>query len=120
MIEDENILDWFKKNNQKMPNLSKIAMKYLIIPATSASSERLFSKAGRIYSPLRCSLSYKTGQVLIFLRGNAEIASKRSQFNKDFPDEPTTEEYSALNLLLDEDTIVNDTYESSLETDDEN
>lgn len=94
--DDEEPLDWFKKNNERMPTLTKIALKFLFIPATSASSERLFSKAGRIYSSLRCSLSYKTGEVLIFLRANASIASKYSRFNKDFPNEPCLKDYDKL------------------------
>ena len=65
---EQEPLDWYKQNENKMPTLSKLALKYLFIPATSASSKRLFSKAGRIYFPLRCSLSYKTGEVLIFFQ----------------------------------------------------
>ena len=35
------------------PHLSKMARQYLGVPATSASAERLFSIAGRVYDDLR-------------------------------------------------------------------
>lgn len=37
---------WWKRKAHLFPNLSVLAMTYLSIPATSASSERLFSQAG--------------------------------------------------------------------------
>lgn len=43
--EGEEPLIWYKKNAHLMPTLSKVATKYLQIPASSAASERLFSKA---------------------------------------------------------------------------
>jgi len=47
--------------------LSKLAMKYLTIPATSVPSERVFSKAGQKISKLRSSLEPKRAEKLIIL-----------------------------------------------------
>ena len=53
-----------------MPSLAKLAKKYLMIPATSASVERLFSVAGRVYRPDRCRLSDKRFEYLLFIKTN--------------------------------------------------
>ena len=49
----KNVLTWWGKRESEFPKLSKIARNTLAIPATSASSERIFSKMGNINSKLR-------------------------------------------------------------------
>lgn len=62
----------FWKNNQyKYAGLSKLACKYLQIPATSAPVERIFSIAGRIFRPDRCCLSDDLFEKLMFIRCNS-------------------------------------------------
>ncbi|XP_065321739.1 uncharacterized protein LOC135929151 [Gordionus sp. m RMFG-2023] len=51
-IEEEDILQkdvllWWKRQEKNLPKLSRLARKILAIPATSATSERGFSIAGR-------------------------------------------------------------------------
>jgi hypothetical protein len=41
--KNADILAWWKSQSETYPNLSKMARVYLAVPATSASSERLFS-----------------------------------------------------------------------------
>jgi hAT family C-terminal dimerisation region len=53
---DDLFLLW-KQHQRGFPNLSKLAKKYLNIPASSASSERNFSAAGLVLSERRTRLS---------------------------------------------------------------
>ena len=59
---DNDPLQWWKDNSKK----------YLAIPATSSPSERLFSRAGNITTPLRNSLKPAKVDMLTFLATNAE------------------------------------------------
>ncbi|KAK0147408.1 Zinc finger BED domain-containing protein 1 [Merluccius polli] len=45
---EQDPLAWWRVHNVNFPWLSKLARKYLCIPATSAPSERLFSASGNI------------------------------------------------------------------------
>ena len=45
---NSNVMAWWNMNEYRFPKLAKLAKIYLGIPATSAPSERLFSKAGII------------------------------------------------------------------------
>jgi hypothetical protein len=53
--------------------LSKLAIKYLCIPATSAAVERIFSQSGFIFRSHRSRMSRKTLQQLTMLKCNSEI-----------------------------------------------
>lgn len=81
VIDDE--LQWLEKSRHKIasssigcfwadakahaPNLALLAQKYLAIPATSASSERQFSRMKRLLHEKRSSLSPKTVDNLVVL-----------------------------------------------------
>ncbi|KAK3873511.1 hypothetical protein Pcinc_021479 [Petrolisthes cinctipes] len=71
--EDTDPLRYWEQNKVSMPTLTKLAMKYLVVPATSASVEWVFSVAGRIFRPDRCQLSYKTFQSLVFIKYNKNL-----------------------------------------------
>jgi hypothetical protein len=47
-----DVLAWWAEQEDQFPSLSLMARQYLGCPATSASAERVFSLAGRIYSDL--------------------------------------------------------------------
>ena len=50
-------LEWWSSNHVKYPHIFKVAKKYLAIPTTSLSSERVWSNAGFIINRLRNGLS---------------------------------------------------------------
>ena len=55
-------------NEIRFPTLAKLARVYLAIPATSAPSERVFSKAGQVIDQLRNRLSPETASMIIFMK----------------------------------------------------
>ena len=65
-------LAWWKTNEIRFPTLAKLARVYLAIPATSAPSERVFSKAGQVIGQLRSKLSPSTASMIIFMKSNLE------------------------------------------------
>jgi hypothetical protein len=67
---DVDILKWWNENEQVLPLLSREARKFLCIPASSTSSERMFSAAGNIVTAKRYNLDPKTTQRLLFCQQN--------------------------------------------------
>jgi hypothetical protein len=65
--ESTNPIEWWFKNSENYPNLSKIAFDYLIIPASSVPSEQIFSKAGNLITKLRNLLDKSTVRDLMLL-----------------------------------------------------
>ncbi|XDV32938.1 hypothetical protein PO909_003585 [Leuciscus waleckii] len=63
-------LAWWRDNQARFPLLSKVARKYMTICATSTPSERVFSAAGNIVTPLRSSLKPDKVNMLVFLSRN--------------------------------------------------
>jgi hypothetical protein len=69
-LEAEDPLDWWRVRAGNFPKLSQIARKYLGIPATSVSSERLFSHAGSLISAKRNRLDTSLVGQILFLKRN--------------------------------------------------
>lgn len=67
---DDCPLLWWKTNKARFPILSKLARKYLAIPATSTPSERLFSEAGNVVTIKRTQLLPNTLENLVFCKKN--------------------------------------------------
>ncbi|KAF0702725.1 zinc finger BED domain-containing protein 1-like [Aphis craccivora] len=66
-------LEFWKKYKQTFPELYKINLKYLCVPATSVPSERVFSKTGQITNDRRNRLSPKNLDYIIFLNSNLNL-----------------------------------------------
>ena len=76
----EDPLVWWKYNASKFPCLSKIARKFLAIPATEVPSERAFSVAGLTVTKLRASLDPANVDMIIFLHKNYKIPVPQQVF----------------------------------------
>ncbi|MGH7239611.1 MAG: hAT family dimerization domain-containing protein [Candidatus Saccharimonadales bacterium] len=70
--EDEppttDVLTWWKNHEADFPILAILARRYLAIPASSASSERVFSRLKNIVTPKRERMSSKTLCQLLFVK----------------------------------------------------
>jgi hypothetical protein len=72
-----DLLEWRKRNHQlKYPYLAMLAHLYLAVPATSAPSERIWSKASRILTLKRTKLKLKVAQRIMFIKENLGILHK--------------------------------------------
>ena len=69
---DENALEWWSNNEGHYPTVSKLARMYLIVPATSVPSERIFSTAGLIVNQHRNCIKADNVDMLIFLNRNLD------------------------------------------------
>ena len=63
-------LSYWKRNQENLPHLTNLAMRYLCAPPASVASERLFSTAGNICTELRNRLSPTKVEYLLFLNKN--------------------------------------------------
>lgn len=63
----ESPLLWWSQRTAVYPNLHKLALRHLGVPATSVPSERLFSTAGELISQRRTCLKPKNVNNLLFL-----------------------------------------------------
>ena len=61
---------WWVANQQRFPRLAKVGRQMLNVPATSVTSERLFSKVGNIISKKRNLLAPSTADHIVFLIEN--------------------------------------------------
>jgi hypothetical protein len=67
---DVDVLKWWKAQAEDLPLLAAMARKILAIPATSASSERLFSSGGNVVTTQRMCLDPQTVEKLVFYHDN--------------------------------------------------
>ena len=61
-------LVWWKEHEAKYPNLSKLAKKYLAIPATSVEAERRFSDLGILLTKRRLNMTGAHVDAQLFLK----------------------------------------------------
>lgn len=65
--------EWWATREKRYPALADLARKYLCIPATSASSERVFSTAGNIVTSKRNCLLPQNVNILVFTYQNRDL-----------------------------------------------
>jgi hypothetical protein len=62
------VLDYWKINSARFPNLSRMARDYLAVPGTSTPSERAFSGGRQLITDFRCSLKGETITACMLLK----------------------------------------------------
>ena len=77
--EKNDPLLWWKGNQLLFPTLPKLARIYLSIPATSAPTERIFSKAGLFITNRRGRLAPKLAGMLITLKSMLDWLDERAK-----------------------------------------
>jgi hypothetical protein len=65
-----DLFNWWQQNENEFPRLAKLAKKYLSIPSTSVSSERIFLTAGNLITKKRSALNPYLVNKLVFLKKN--------------------------------------------------
>ena len=75
-----NPLNWWRKHECEYPLLSKLAKRYLCIPGTSVSSERVFSTAGDIIAAQRSAFTPEHLDQILFLHKNLISKEVRYKF----------------------------------------
>jgi hypothetical protein len=63
-------LAWWKRKEPLFPRLARLARKYLALPASSAPSERIFSKMNAVVDKRRASLDPDRVERLVFIKEN--------------------------------------------------
>lgn len=69
----EDPLNFWSTHATHFQCLSPLARKLLAIPPTSADSECVFSSAGNVVTPTRCSLDPEKVRMLIFMNKNKQV-----------------------------------------------
>lgn len=70
MEDDRDLLGWWKINSVVYPKLARCARSVLCVPASSSSSERVFSAAGLTMEQRRTALKPATVDAILFLHDN--------------------------------------------------
>ena len=70
---EEKPLEWWRQYSCRYKELTSLAKKYLCIPASEATSERVFSVAGLTATRQRSSLLPEHVDMLVFLNSNKKL-----------------------------------------------
>uniref|UniRef100_A0AAV2K1C2 HAT C-terminal dimerisation domain-containing protein n=1 Tax=Knipowitschia caucasica TaxID=637954 RepID=A0AAV2K1C2_KNICA len=65
--DGRDLLSWWKQHETTLPLLARLARMVFSVPASSSSSERAFSAAGRVIEERRTGLSPETVDAVLFL-----------------------------------------------------
>ena len=75
-MDKTDILSWWKHHEVELPLLAELARYILAIPASSATSERIFSHGGLTVDDLRCSLKEEKVEDILVIRLNLAKVEK--------------------------------------------
>jgi hypothetical protein len=75
-LPDISLMEWWKQHKAVFPNIWILAAQFLVVPATSAGPERQFSRAKRLKSKKRASMSPTKLQSMVFLGENLAITEE--------------------------------------------
>lgn len=67
---DSSPYSWWQGNRQRFPNLAGMAKRFLCIPSTSSSPEKLFREDGMLYNSSRAQLEPDCVDFILFLNSN--------------------------------------------------
>lgn len=67
MNDERDLVGWWRTNSMVYPKLAKLARSVLCVPASSSSSERVFSAAGQTLEQRRTALKPSTVDAILFL-----------------------------------------------------
>ena len=73
MGKEKDVLGWWARQINRWPMVAAVARHTLFVPASSATSERAFSKTGHIVRAWRASLSDQNIERLTFLSWNTDL-----------------------------------------------
>lgn len=65
-----DVLVWWQQNENRFPHIAKMARQYLVVPATSASVERVFSGTGLTFADLRKNMNDSTLESICWIKYN--------------------------------------------------
>lgn len=77
-IAPDDVLAWWCTQQETYPRLSMLARVILALPATSASSERIFSTAGLMVNAKRSSLAPSAVDKIVFVHENSHLIKERT------------------------------------------
>lgn len=104
----DDILEWWQCNKMRFPRLYCFARLIFSIPASSASAERLFSKAGKLVTN-RPNMRSELVDEILFLNSNFDIVENKTKINCDDIDSIETDSNQIIDVsdeVIDEDVIL--------------
>lgn len=81
VLDNYDILDWWRQNGSRFPVLSRMAQDYLAIPATAVPSESIFSCSGRVLDDYRSSMTPNTLRTVMCLENWLLADYEKGLFN---------------------------------------
>ena len=79
-----DVLNWWKSQTSNLPTLGKFAKQFLSIPASSASSERVFSRSNLFVTNLRTILTSEHAEMLTYISVNHTMNEEVEQVALDW------------------------------------